>query len=560
MVDARRKILSGLAFAAMLCVAWLFFTSVREYGTADFKIGMDDGWTIYYQDSCYNVSDASKFKIPFKVSSGDTIVLENTLPAYLPDHPLLRFRTYHSAVGVYVDSLLYSYGLNDPRPRPFPGSGIHYVVIPSSATEKRIKVQMLVYADDAFNAFPHFDILPAEKAVSDYNAVHLVEIFIGLFLVLFGIILVLASAISGFWVKVSFRILMIGMVSFLLGVWTLCYLKLIQAFSMDFVFNTILEFYTLYLTPIPFGLLLYDMSKDSNKLWQKRSLKVFVIVGVLFVLTTAVLHLNDVVLIHQTLPFYHLYILVGFLFIMIHVLPFLNKASESGKMLSIGVAIFGVVAFADLLRYNVYKFFMVSNSLFEITWIPLGILLFVVLLIVSYLYYLKDIVSAKTEKDVLASMVYLDSLTGLYNRTKCSQIFDVLEQRKEDFAIISIDMNGLKVVNDRFGHITGDALIKSFGSVFKNAFDGIGATIRMGGDEFIAIIREEHLKDIDQALERLKALEDEASRKTPVRLEAAYGICYRSELGDVHADDVYHAADKRMYDMKMSMKSDLVRR
>ena len=560
MGSRRRKVFSGIALIVILCFAWLFFNAIRDHGKSGYSVRMEKGWTICYKDSIYDVLESGKYEIPFRTDIGDSIVLENTLPENLPKHPMLRFRTYHSAVDVSLDSVLYSYGFDNTNPQPFLGSGIHYVQLPEKSSGKKIRIRIVGYARDSFSVFPYMDILPAEKSISDYNAVHLVEIFIGLFLVLFGMILVLASVMGGLLAHVSFRILMIGLISFLLGIWTLCYMKLFQAFSMDFAFNTLLEFYTLYLTPIPFGLLLYNMSLGSMKFRQRMTLKVFLIIGTLFVLATVLLHLGDVVTVNRTLPIFHVYIFVSFLFIVVYVLPFLKKSNVSGKMLSIGVVVFGTVSFADLIRYNAYRFFSVNNAFFEITWIPFGVLLFVMLLIVSYLYYLKDIISAKAEKDVLASMVYMDCLTGLYNRTKCNQIIGLLSEKDDDFAVISIDMNGLKVVNDRFGHTAGDALIKAFGTVFKKAFSGVGTAIRMGGDEFVAIIRKEHLKDIDSALERLDILAKEDSCKTPVPLEFAYGLCYRSELGHASADDVYHAADKRMYEMKKSMKSDLVRR
>jgi GGDEF domain-containing protein len=54
-------------------------------------------------------------------------------------------------------------------------------------------------------------------------------------------------------------------------------------------------------------------------------------------------------------------------------------------------------------------------------------------------------------------------------------------------------------------------------------------------------------------------LEKNCKEELPLPLEAAYGIAYRSEIGG-DADTVYHAADKRMYEMKSKMKSKLVRK
>ena len=147
----------------------------------------------------------------------------------------------------------------------------------------------------------------------------------------------------------------------------------------------------------------------------------------------------------------------------------------------------------------------------------------------------------------------------------------MLDKGFSDYAIVSIDMNGLKLANDNYGHNAGDTLIKTFANVFREAFAGIGTTIRVGGDEFLAIVRSEHVSDVDSALAKMAELQKTKSVDLPVPLEAAYGIAYRHELFKdefiesaenirVEAENVYHLADERMYAMKASMKSELVRK
>ena len=181
-------------------------------------------------------------------------------------------------------------------------------------------------------------------------------------------------------------------------------------------------------------------------------------------------------------------------------------------------------------------------------------------------YILED----RAEKGILATMAYLDALTGLYNRAKCQQIFEILDKNFGDYAIISIDMNGLKTVNDKYGHNEGDRLIKTFAEVFKETFTGVGTAIRVGGDEFMAIVRSEHVADVNDAISNMKDLEKERSEKLPVPLEVAYGVAYKHEFlkhgfseieeANIEAEKVYHLADERMYAMKASMKSKLVRK
>ena len=72
------------------------------------------------------------------------------------------------------------------------------------------------------------------------------------------------------------------------------------------------------------------------------------------------------------------------------------------------------------------------------------------------------------------------------------------------------------------------------------------------GDEFLAIVRSEHLHELQSALKDLKILEKSNSYGLPVPLEASYGFAIH-ELGDpAKANDVYKLADGKMYDMKVS--------
>jgi diguanylate cyclase (GGDEF)-like protein len=167
-------------------------------------------------------------------------------------------------------------------------------------------------------------------------------------------------------------------------------------------------------------------------------------------------------------------------------------------------------------------------------------------------------------------MAYLDALTGLFNRAKCQQIFDILDKSFGDYAFVSIDMNGLKAVNDKYGHNEGDRFIKAFAEVFKEAFKGVGTTIRVGGDEFLAIVRSEHVADVKSAVKKMTELQRECSAKLPIPLEVAYGTAFKHEFLEysfsvaeeqrIDAEKVYHLADERMYAMKSSMKSKSARK
>ncbi|MGG7176291.1 HD domain-containing phosphohydrolase [Clostridium paraputrificum] len=120
----------------------------------------------------------------------------------------------------------------------------------------------------------------------------------------------------------------------------------------------------------------------------------------------------------------------------------------------------------------------------------------------------RDITTRKEKERRLKYLSYTDVLTGLYNRASFDEKIDQLVKNKNfPIGIIMGDINGLKLVNDTFGHIAGDDLIKRTANTIKNACKNNELIFRWGGDEFIILIPkcsddncEELMNNIDLAL------------------------------------------------------------
>ena len=290
--------------------------------------------------------------------------------------------------------------------------------------------------------------------------------------------------------------------------------------------------------------------------WKLNLVKGFVALGCIFFVVTTLLHVTNIAHYPTFLLAYHIYIFVSFVFLVVLRVLYDRGSGLQEKVLASGVIVFVMFAIADVFRYNIQNLFGVDNPLFEATYLPIGVLLFILLLMVGYLVYLYENMMDRTEKEVLRQIAYRDALTGIYNRAKCEHIFEILNRDDSDYAIVSIDVNGLKYVNDNFGHSMGDKLLCSFADVFKNAFAGIGTTIRMGGDEFVAIVRAEHISELSTALKTMVQLEKEV--QLPIELNVAYGYSVRRHGDAVTAMDVYRMADANMYAMKLASKQQRV--
>ncbi len=116
-------------------------------------------------------------------------------------------------------------------------------------------------------------------------------------------------------------------------------------------------------------------------------------------------------------------------------------------------------------------------------------------------------------------------------------------------------MNGLKNTNDSFGHTEGDLLIRSFAKLLRRVFEASGCVIRMGGDEFLVVIRERELVYLDSLMQIYQKHMANSVRHYGRKLSAAYGVCRRSDCEQKRAEDLYDHVDKLMYEMKQREKN-----
>lgn len=84
----------------------------------------------------------------------------------------------------------------------------------------------------------------------------------------------------------------------------------------------------------------------------------------------------------------------------------------------------------------------------------------------------------------------LDTLTKLYNRDVIIEYVNFLVGENTPFSLALVDIDNFKYVNDTFGHITGDKIIKAVADALSGAMDGMGVAGRFGGDEFIVVLPE----------------------------------------------------------------------
>ncbi|MCT4634308.1 MAG: diguanylate cyclase [Firmicutes bacterium] len=99
----------------------------------------------------------------------------------------------------------------------------------------------------------------------------------------------------------------------------------------------------------------------------------------------------------------------------------------------------------------------------------------------------RDITSQKKEKDLIMKFSYKDSLTGVYNRRYFDEYMEAIEKLIPT-SLIMVDVNGLKLTNDAFGHMLGDELLKYVAETLEEVCPEGSTVCRIGGDEFVVFM------------------------------------------------------------------------
>ncbi len=175
---------------------------------------------------------------------------------------------------------------------------------------------------------------------------------------------------------------------------------------------------------------------------------------------------------------------------------------------------------------------------------------------VEYRYtVVNDITEFRELQDKIYELTLHDELTGLGNRRLLKQEYEKLEKsgRKYPISLITGDILDFKIVNDTFGHNAGDEVLKEISKILQEELRSDDIIIRMGGDEFVALLP---LTDEKTALVIQKRIETRlATEKTKHPVKLSMGIATSYQKADYKDfDEFLTAADKRMYENKRFQK------
>ena len=213
-------------------------------------------------------------------------------------------------------------------------------------------------------------------------------------------------------------------------------------------------------------------------------------------------------------------------------LPSLIQGAETYLDIKFSEAVFGLISFILLFNfYTVYQQIIIKRLR-------------------------RQLAEKQGQSDILRNLAMVDPLTGLYNRRFAEQRLRAEVARSErkghPLTVITFDLNDFKHINDTYGHAAGDRVLQEFAFRLNKVIRGTDLAVRLGGDEFLVLLPECTLQQLQLVLGRLGAMEvDWEDRRIPVTFSAGWK---QYEMGD-QAHELLEKADQALYAKKRASKA-----
>lgn len=549
MKNSKIKIIKSIVCTTIIfLVIVALYIGLSNYAKKYYKQPELEDWVITVND--YAPYTASLYDDVYKgFGYGDKITLQKmiTLDEEV-SAPVIRYFSRHFAEEIYINNeLVYEKGLEDIQEGKVVGNHYAqakiktdkdycYVTIVLTVGNYSSKALPYVYVEDGFEVMEHFNI----------------DVFINLIIaaimIVIGVTLIFIMIINGGLKKEYIKGLWVGFFALCVAGWTMCNYCILQLVVDNQYITYLITETALFMMPIPMMLFIIEYQKEGLK---KKIEQVLVIMLTVFDVLTFILEIAGIYSYTYFVPIYQLLTTICIVYTMFMIISGVKENIDNMYLL-VGVTYFGISCLYDLGR----SYINTSEEVFNFTQsiVPIGAFMFFVSMVVFYGNDVARVLYSSAEQKTLFQLAYTDSLTHIANRAKCEEYAKVVdEDTSNTYSVISLDLNGLKYVNDTFGHMDGDKFIVGFVDVLKEVFGNeedafIG---RMGGDEFLIILKNCVPQKILSLINQMNTKLNEANANgNKYVFSAAYGVAIRGTNDQRKIWKVYEEADEKMYACK----------
>lgn len=545
----KNKIYIILFVISCVCAALLIFRGVERQNMEDNKVlNLNKGW--YYIENGEKVSVTLPADIEYHET--DSLILYNDTLTKSSSSKYLR------TTGVQHDTRIYAggkelYQFNDRGLKRNP-TVLNNIICLVELTDDIDKTGLnMVFQNTANGSYTVHEVMVGgwTEIMSSLFLENIVSLFMTYSMIVLGILSMGLAIIMHRFDLDGKRLVYASLFLIVCGLWCLTdssFMQLLANYGRGVVYT---NFYLFMLILVPMIHYL-KMTGDMNRY---KFFTVFLYLCYLNIIVQSVLVYSKTFEFFEMLPATHFIFVAGVLISVILSVHEYKKSSD--KDLAVCIRAFiteGIVGVITIICY-IFKFNAYQN-MFQI-----GILLFVLILLYSLGKEMVHSMKYRTEVEAYRRMAEEDKMTGLKNRRAYDVMIQSMEENRrqcKNALMIFADLNGLKAVNDNFGHNDGDELITAAAHCIEKAYSELGDCYRVGGDEFCVIIFN---PEYDEGVMQ-KKLEEEIVKYNQLHpekhiLSIAYGSSYLcDEKGKRKSVSIWRdEADQKMYLDKKRQKA-----
>jgi diguanylate cyclase (GGDEF)-like protein len=522
---------------------------------------LTSGWSVKYGDNEYEDVILSDFDLTDS-RKGDTISFTRNIPPTGLKSPAIMFRSRFCVVDVYKDGeLIYNYGLPEYNNGQYVEKAYNIVSLGDCRTEHKITISFLITEDFVVKNFSPIQFGTKKELITYFFQSHRLSMFVGGFFFVYAFILAVLGLYLFLCGKVDTSVYISAMLSLLLGTYTFTYNDVLCFVSdKDRLFSD-LEYISMYLMPLAVLILLHVTHPKIARNIQKSLAIVNISLPAIF----SICHYTGLINFTHFVTLFHLILIIENVMILPALVRDLGREYRRHKesdvfvgfsadnYLLLGYILLLIFMFLEIVKFNISRNNMNARASVysKINMLDLGLLGFMICLFVYYFLSSIEHMNASRVKEELEGLAFTDPLTGLMNRAKCTQYSYSVSK---PYAVIILDLDRLKKVNDTYGHLEGDKMIKTFADLLKNAFVDADLIGRTGGDEFMVVYENPKEGVCKKSIGYLQLLVNEYNEKNAENekftLSFSAGYAYSNEIEEDGFKFAYYLADSRMYKMK----------
>ena len=549
--------LTSLIFIAFAVIAYFALeNSLNESSTL--LITEDREWDLQLNDNSYahlsNSEIIALVRTSFHKNMTMTLSTSFSYDASAMDFPTLFYPANHVDLAVYLDDMLLFDSTEKVSNTCTYGFGFYTIALPKQNYENAVLTFEITASDDY-----HYNSVEP-PLVGEYTDIlffqtrkQIAPLAVGTYMIVFGVALIILCLIFYKIFSMLRELLYSGILMTFLGLWCLSSCG-ISAFFLSPSLVYLLKYASLYCAItifLPYLNSIHSINRPKLIFGMTTTFLSLTLVAIF-------LHLNTTFNIDRLFPlymFYTIFDLILLIYLDVHCI-FQKEGSKSVLYTFLSISIFAVFIVLD----NVILFqdinFIPSKYFLLQTITAIGAFVFIVVQLLNFLLFTIENEKLESKNHHLNVLAYTDAMTNLANRAFVDAKMSELDANpSEDYCIISLDLNGLKEVNDTYGHDAGDKLLITFAYILNDTFGDLGLTARNGGDEFVVILHDITIEKLDTLLLMLNIRLAHLDANEPlVNHSVAFGYAFHHEFPGESAHTILMAADKRMYKTKNRQK------